>query len=113
MIKVSSVLVAHAIILVIMVTLKEVYAASESPFNLISASPAVLPYPTTMAPTPGGISDFFPTASAPYAMAYGPAPSSGEIIGRSTSAASASKLGLCYIVASFHLLILVLFFVTN
>uniref|UniRef100_A0A803MZJ6 Uncharacterized protein n=1 Tax=Chenopodium quinoa TaxID=63459 RepID=A0A803MZJ6_CHEQI len=90
---------------IMVIGMKVEAVATKSSINMISASPAVLPYPTTTpsdstssaSPT---ISSFFPKANSPSGqaespygpsvMAYGPAPSSGEIIGRATSSTSHS-----------------------
>ncbi|PON68858.1 hypothetical protein PanWU01x14_091750 [Parasponia andersonii] len=71
------------------------YSTSSMP--TISASPAVLPY--VMAPN---MSSFFPSpraqqpAASPHSEAFAPVPSSGEFVGRVSSAESNKGVALSY-----------------
>uniref|UniRef100_A0A7C8YFU9 Uncharacterized protein n=1 Tax=Opuntia streptacantha TaxID=393608 RepID=A0A7C8YFU9_OPUST len=69
---------------------------------ILSASPAVLPFPTTPSPK-GNISSFFPPASPtdsfnPFGLSPLPSPTSGDTVGRSSSSAthSAKLRSFCF-----------------
>ena len=121
MTKITSVLITQLIIILGFIS-KEMEATSKSGMDIISASPALLPYPTsspfhTSSPT---ISSFFPSlsprpsgpAESPYAdhvTAFPPArapTSTGEVVGNANSSVCL-MLGFSYYIL--YLLYFILF----
>lgn len=83
-------------IAIFFVNFRAIYSTSSVP--TISAAPAMLPYVTA----PPNISSFFPSpvvqqpAASPRSKAFVPVPSSGEFVGRVSSAQSNKGVALYY-----------------